>query len=177
MDTFSIYQLPTQHTACFVGFHLATLHGFKPRVSEYEVKYENAPLNGMGLEDIFAMFNTSWPNDFTGHSLSVSDVVVLVRAGCKAAYYVDSAGFKYLPDFFDHEELINMFRRGYKQALKDINTPVPPITEKWEHSICPRCKESFADYEDNNDGDVIRAHLERCPFCGQRLNWDSISGE
>ena len=47
------------------------------------------------LEAIFRKFNLERPDDFTGHSLSVSDVVV-VR---DQAFYVDSFGFKPLPDF------------------------------------------------------------------------------
>lgn len=176
MDTFSIYQLPAHHNACFVPLHRAVHHGFKPCISKYELKYENAPLNGMSLEDIFEMFNENKPSDFTGRSLSISDVIVLVKAGCKIAYYVDAGGFRHIPNFFEGEGPMSMFRRGYQQALKDISTPVSPITEKWEHSICPRCKKSFADYEDNNDGYVIRANLERCPFCGQKLYWDGTEG-
>ena len=49
----------------------------------------------MQLEEVFRKFNMDRPADFTGHSLSVSDVVV-VR---DQAFYVDSFGFKPLPEF------------------------------------------------------------------------------
>ncbi len=41
---------------------------------------------------------------FTGHSLSVSDVVVLNDGSTVKAYYVDSIGFAELPDFFQGKE-------------------------------------------------------------------------
>lgn len=39
------------------------------------------------------------PADFKGHSMSVSDVVIVNRDGDMKAYYVDSFGFADLPDF------------------------------------------------------------------------------
>lgn len=65
------------------------------------------------------------------------------------------------------------YRKGYEQALKDINKPRMVIQENWNPSECPRCKESFSDYEPCNDGYYKRAYsLERCPYCGQKLKWD-----
>lgn len=52
------------------------------------------------LEDVFAKFNLRHPEDFRGHSLSVSDVVVLTKGSTARAYYCDSFGFKELPDDF-----------------------------------------------------------------------------
>ena len=49
------------------------------------------------LECLYTMFNLNHPADFKGHSMSVSDVVVLDGK----AYYCDSIGFKELPGFFD----------------------------------------------------------------------------
>lgn len=52
------------------------------------------------LDKLFEKFNMNIPDGFTGHSLSVSDVVVLDIGGKKKAYYVDSIGFKELKSFF-----------------------------------------------------------------------------
>lgn len=52
------------------------------------------------LEDVYAKFNIRHPEDFKGHSLSVSDVVVLTKCGMSKAFYCDSIGFKELPDAF-----------------------------------------------------------------------------
>jgi hypothetical protein len=59
-----------------------------------------APHNGESLDDIYTRFNINHPSDFTGHSLSVSDIVVLKDTAERyAAYYVDSFGFKPLRGF------------------------------------------------------------------------------
>lgn len=51
--------------------------------------------------------------------------------------------------------------------------PILVIQEKWSASACPRCKESFFDYEKCDDGYYTRASsLERCPYCGQNLTWN-----
>ena len=39
------------------------------------------------------------PEDFTGHSLSVSDIVVVHRDGEDHAYYVDRFGYEEVPEF------------------------------------------------------------------------------
>ena len=52
---------------------------------------------------LFQMFNLSRPQDFEGHSLSVSDVIALKRNGEVSVHYVDSIGFKELPGFLDKQ--------------------------------------------------------------------------
>lgn len=69
-------------------------------------------------------------------------------------------------------EKSNNYRKGYEQALRDINTPQKVIQEDWNPSKCPRCRESFDDYEPCDDGYYQRVYgLERCPYCGQKLEW------
>ena len=51
------------------------------------------------LEDLYTRFNIDRPKDFTGHSMSVSDVVVLNQSGQETAYYCDSFGFEEIPGF------------------------------------------------------------------------------
>lgn len=55
---------------------------------------------GATLEAIFQKFNLDHPEDFRGHSLSVSDIVVLRQNGQNTAHFVDSFGYTELPDFF-----------------------------------------------------------------------------
>ena len=55
-------------------------------------KFENMDLFA-SLEDIYTCFNIDHPKAFKGHSLSVSDVVVLHQDGQDAAHFVDSVGF------------------------------------------------------------------------------------
>ena len=51
------------------------------------------------LEALFEKFNIDHPEDFKGHSLSVSDLVVLHEDGENSAHFVDSYGFTDIPDF------------------------------------------------------------------------------
>ena len=54
---------------------------------------------GTSLEDIYTRFNIDHPKDFRGHSLSVSDIVVLHQNGGNTAHYVDSIGYREVPEF------------------------------------------------------------------------------
>jgi hypothetical protein len=49
----------------------------------------------MQLEAVFVRFNENRPEDFKGHSLSVSDVVAVKGQ----AFYVDTFGFKPMEQF------------------------------------------------------------------------------
>ena len=84
--------------------------GKTPDPEHYEVTYyadlpamwQDVPNNEI-LEELFQMFNLSRPQDFEGHSLSVSDVIALKRNGEVSVHYVDSIGFKELPGFLDKQ--------------------------------------------------------------------------
>ena len=72
--------------------------------ANYELVY-SAPLAlGTSLEDIYTRFNIDHPKDFKGHSLSVSDVVVLHQNGQDTAHYVDSFGYKEVPEFLQEQK-------------------------------------------------------------------------
>lgn len=61
-------------------------------LSDYEVVYEGEIEGtnvGEVLEDLFRIFNIQQPQDFRGHSMSVSDVVCLDGK----YYYTDHIGF------------------------------------------------------------------------------------
>lgn len=66
----------------------------------YSCAYSGRLAEGQSLDDIYEKFNLRRPLDFLGHSLSVSDVIVVSREGQEQAYYVDSFGFKEVPEFF-----------------------------------------------------------------------------
>ena len=94
-NTFTIYQLKDNVP---VDYHFRSLErlqekGLAVDPANYEKVYD-APLTpGMSLERIFEKFNFDRPEDFKGHSLSVSDVVVLHQNGTDTAHYTDSVGF------------------------------------------------------------------------------------
>lgn len=65
------------------------------------------------------------------------------------------------------------FADGYTAAIAALNTPHYAICDSWKPSMCPRCGQTFEEYEPCHDGYYDRAKsLSRCPYCGQRLNWD-----
>jgi len=71
--------------------------------SNYELVY-TAPFPAKEtLNDLYRQFNAEHPKDFTGHSMSVSDVVVIQRGGEVTSHYVDSFGFAELPAFLGNE--------------------------------------------------------------------------
>ena len=74
--------------------------GLQVNVSDYESKYQGELKPGETLDTLYERFNIRRPEDFTGHSLSVSDVIVLGSGGDKKAFYVDSFGFCEVEDFF-----------------------------------------------------------------------------
>jgi hypothetical protein len=84
--------------------------GQEPDIDHYEVVYVGAlTLTGTQtdtLEGIFTQFNMNRPEDFQGHSLSVSDIVALKVDGVVSSHYVDSIGFQELPDFIRRENYL-----------------------------------------------------------------------
>ena len=70
------------------------------RQEDYQEVYVGALVPGTTLEDLYIQFNgPKMPEDFTGHSLSVSDIVVVHRDGEDHAYYVDRFGDEEVPEF------------------------------------------------------------------------------
>ena len=58
------------------------------------------------LNELYEIFNIRRPEDFRGHSLSVSDIVALKQNGVVSCHYVDSWGFKELPGFLKQENYL-----------------------------------------------------------------------
>mgnify|MGYP000049016764 CR=1 FL=1 len=72
--------------------------------ANYELVYSAPLAPETSLEDIYTRFNIDHPKDFKGHSLSVSDVVVLHQNGQDAAHFVDSVGFRQVPEFLQEQK-------------------------------------------------------------------------
>ena len=89
---------------------------------------EDMSLEDMSLEDIFRIFNIDHPDDFKGHSLSVSDIFVLEQSGKKTAYYVEPIGFR---------DITNEFlcsRKLMDKAVDEITTLYEEDDESLEES-------------------------------------------
>ena len=106
-DTFSIYQLKRGDETRdfrFEPYDRLQAAGLSVEAANYDLIY-TAPLTpDMTLESIWEKFNIDHPKDFKGHSLSVSDVVVLHQNGQDTAHYVDSFGYKNVPEFLQEQK-------------------------------------------------------------------------
>lgn len=74
--------------------------GLGVRQKNYDVVFSAPLAQDETLDSLYEKFNLDPPADFHGHSLSVSDVVVLEQNGQKTANYVDRFGFQETPEFF-----------------------------------------------------------------------------
>lgn len=79
-------------------------HGLEISGKDYNFIYSGTAEPGETLDFLYEKFNLYRPDDFTGHSLSVSDVIVWNDGKESKAYYVDSYGFTELPDFIKQRE-------------------------------------------------------------------------
>ena len=121
-DSYAVLQLKhideTDEFRFMPYWHIQKLEN-QPTIDHYEVVY-TAPLlpykdqNTM-LEELYAKFNVSRPDDFTGHSLSVSDIVALRQNGVVSCHYVDSIGFQELPGFLKPENYL----KAAEMAMED----------------------------------------------------------
>ena len=105
-DTYAIYQLkrdPSTAELSFMNSEWLQAHGIEPKYENYELIYTGALTQDGSqidkLEDLYRIFNIEHPQDFTGHSLSISDIVALKQAGVVSYHYVDSIGYKELTNF------------------------------------------------------------------------------
>ena len=109
-DTFSIYQLKCGDETRdfrFEPYDRLAATGHTAEQTNYDLIYTAELAPGTSLEDIYTRFNIDHPKDFKGHSLSVSDVVVLHQNGQDTAHYVDSSGYRQVPEFLQPPEKEN----------------------------------------------------------------------
>ena len=105
-DTFSIYQIKggdETRDFRFEPYDRLQAAGNVVDKANYELVYSAELTPDTSLEDIYTRFNIDHPKDFKGHRLSVSDVVVLHQNGQDAAHYVDSFGYKEVPEFLQEQ--------------------------------------------------------------------------
>ncbi len=160
-DTYAILQLRcTEETAFerFMSMDYLKQQGKEPEINHYEVVY-TAPLlpykdvNTM-LEETYVKFNMDRPADFTGHSLSVSDIVALKQNGVVSCHYVDSIGFKEVQNFLKPENYLKyaemsmeddygmidgVINNGKKEEPVEKVSVLGQLKEKQEEPPCIRC--------------------------------------
>ena len=137
-DIFSIYQIKggdETRDLHFEPYDRLTAAGHRVDAKNYTLVY-SAPLTpGTSLEDIYTRFNIDHPKDFKGHSLSVSDVVVLHQNGQDTAHYVDSFGYKDVPEFLQPKDYLKAAEQTTEQNYNMIdgqinNTPTAAELEE-----------------------------------------------
>lgn len=155
-DTYAILQLRYDdgyRDEYFASYRNLKRAGKEPDIDHYEVVY-TAPLlpyqdQSTMLEQMYEKFNVDRPEDFHGHSLSVSDVILLRESGSVSAHYVDSIGFTALEGFYKQKNHIrtleDMLEQNDNMLDGVINNmpdePVPCKCEKKKESVLGQLKE------------------------------------
>lgn len=109
-DSFGIYQIKggdEMREYIFEAFSRLKDLGLSVARGNYELVY-TMPISDVFapaadrhdlLDQIYATFNASHPKDYTGRSVSISDVIVLNYGGEVSSHYVDRFSFRELPSF------------------------------------------------------------------------------
>ena len=96
INQFAIYQLknmPENRGIRFRSYETLQKNQIQVRYENYEQKYLGRMLPGDTPGSIRERFHRQMPRRFQGHSISVSDVLVLNQDGEVTAYYVEKEGF------------------------------------------------------------------------------------
>ena len=121
-DSFAIYQLRDNDDTArlhYMNSEYLEKKGFSVQKENYAAVYAGI-LDRRGdtqdkLNELYETFNIHRPEDFRGHSLSVSDIVALKQNGVVSCHYVDSWGFKELPGFLKPENYL----KNAEMAMED----------------------------------------------------------
>lgn len=116
INQFAIYQLknmPENRGIRFRSYETLQKNQIQVRYENYEQKYLGRMLPGDTPGSIRERFHRQTPRRFQGHSISVSDVLVLNQDGEVTAYYVEKEGFTVIAGFI---------RNGSSGALISYDT-------------------------------------------------------
>ena len=123
-DAYAIYQQKRDDSTAdirFMNSEYLQKKGIEQQYENYELVYTGALTKDGSqiekLEDLYRIFNVEHPQDFIGHSLSVSDIVALKQAGVVSYHYVDSIGYKELTNFRTTE---NYLKNAEMQMEDDL---------------------------------------------------------
>ena len=106
-DWYGIFQIDEKGKGreyLFFNMDFIKKSGMEVEGGDYALLYGGRLGQQDDLDTIYEKFNLNHPKGYTGHSLSVSDIVVLNRGGHVSAHFVDSFGFTELPDFVSQRE-------------------------------------------------------------------------
>jgi hypothetical protein len=127
-DTFAIYQIMDDSEMArdyrFEGLNYLEQKGLEVNRNNYVIVHTEPLTPDTTLEGIFQKYNLDPPKDFSGHSLSVSDVVVLNKGGEITSHFVDSFGFAELPSFLGIEKQNEHIPPAVERNANE--PPIPP---------------------------------------------------
>ena len=133
-DRFTVYQIIEDSPGrdiLFMEMEYVKENGLEIRPEYYRQVYE-APLKPDDtLDTLYARFNEgNYPEDYRGHSMSMSDVIVMSRSGEEHAFYVDRMGFQEVPEFLREQQTLEDHAQG-DHALEDLarDSASPEIRE------------------------------------------------
>ena len=121
----------------FMGMDFVTSHGMEVEGRDYAYIYGGKLTETDTLDSLYEKFNLYHPEGYYGHSLSVSDVVILQKDNHIKAYYVDSFGFRELPDFVRqrmHEAEMNRKREDSVITLDTTGVEIEQHEGLW-HTV------------------------------------------
>ena len=146
-DAFLIYQIRRGgelDAYRFMNYDYLQSKGVTPERGGYDAIYTGGLAdygdNRTNLDMIYQRFNVDHPADFKGHSLSVSDIVALKQNGVVSCHYVDSIGFREIPNFLKPENYL----KNVEMLLEDDygmidgiinNGPKQPIVTELEDQV------------------------------------------
>ena len=146
-DAFLIYQIRRGgelDAYRFMNYDYLQSKGVTPERDGYDAIYTGGLAdygdNKTNLDMIYQRFNVDHPADFKGHSLSVSDIVALKQNGVVSCHYVDSIGFRELPNFLKPENYLKnaemLLEDDYGMIDGIINNgPKPPTVADLEAQV------------------------------------------
>lgn len=161
-DDFEIFQVKSGDEYLYKRFMDLSALGQSPSMSDYDRVYKgtlseidvNAENKDDILNNIYTKFNINHPEDFKGHSLSVSDIVVLHKYGIDTAHYVDDIGFKDVSEFLREKAI----EQPHTLSVGDIVT-FADRSNVWRVSAI---NDTQIDFEntDQNSMDKMFSHID-----------------
>ena len=144
-DRYEIYQIGDESPARdfkFMDLEYAHSHDFAIRKADYDLIYMAPLTEGDTLDSLYEKFNLEHPADFTGHSLSVSDVILIHQNGEDHAFFVDSFGFSEIPEFLEERQNETMIEETAPEpekpfidhfyVIEDLNVKGPLALKRYE---------------------------------------------
>ena len=148
---YGIYQIAegsAMDAFAFMGMDFVEEQGLTVCREDYRLVYSGILRPEDILEGIYEKFNLERPEDFRGHSLSVSDIVLIHDGEKNTAHYVDSFGFREVRDFLKgrDEQVIDDSLTACANGAKHIM--------ETEHLGTSRMKETIKDPVQEKSNDI-----------------------